>query len=64
MNYFEHFLFFISAASGCVSISVFTLLTGVFVGIISSAAGLKMCAITVGIKKYESVIKNKRKNTR
>ena len=64
MNYFEHFLFFISAASGCVSISVFTLLTGVFVGIISSAAGLKMCTITVGIKKFESVIKNKRKNTR
>ena len=62
MNYFEHFLFFISAVSDCVSISVFTLLTGVFVGIISSV--LKMCAITVGIKKYESVINNKRKNTR
>ena len=62
MNYFEHFLFFISAVSDCVSISVFTLLTGVFVGIISSV--LKMCAITVGIKKYESVINNKRKNVR
>ena len=62
MNYFEHFLFFISAVSDCVSISVFTLLTGVFVGIISSV--LKMCAITVGIKKYESVINNKRKNAR
>ena len=31
------------------------------VGIVSSAVGLKTCAITAGIKKYRSIIKQKRK---
>ena len=30
-------------------------------GITSSAVGLKMCAITAGIRKYMSIIKKKRK---
>ena len=60
-NYFEHFLIFISAVIGCVSISVFASLIDVCVGITSSALGLKICAITAGIKKYKSVIKKKRK---
>ena len=55
MNYFEHFLIFISAVSGCVSISAFALVIGVPVGITSSALGLKICAMTAGIKK--SIIK-------
>ena len=41
LNYFEHFLIFVSAVGGCVSISVFTSLTSVPVGITSSAVGLK-----------------------
>ena len=52
LNYLEHFLIFISPFSGCVSISEFTTLVAVPVGIISSAVGLKICAITAGIKKY------------
>ena len=55
-NYLEHFLIFISPFSGCVSISEFTSLVAVPVGIISSAVGLKICAITAGIKKYKYII--------
>ena len=64
LNCFEQFLIFISAVSGCVSISAFALLAGISVGVASSAIGLKVCAITAGIKKYKSVIKKKRKKTR
>ena len=31
------------------------------VGIVSSVVGLKTCAVTAGIKKYRSIIKQKRK---
>ena len=60
-NCFEHFCAFVSAISGCVSISPFASLVGVPVGIASSAVGLKICAITAGIKKCNSIIKKKRK---
>ena len=36
-------------------------LIGIFIGITSSAIGLKICAITAGIKKYTSIIKKKKK---
>ena len=49
LNYFEHFVL-ISAVNGCVSISAFASLVDVPVGMASSAVGLKICAITVGIK--------------
>ena len=61
LNYFENFLVFVSAASGCVSISAFVSLVGASVGIASSAVGLKIYAITAGIKKYMSIIKKKKK---
>ena len=61
LNYFEHFLVFVSELSDCVSISAFASLVGFPVGIASSAVGLKICAITVGIKKFKSIIKEKRK---
>ena len=48
--------------SGCVSISAFASLVGIPIGITSSAIGLKICAITAGIKKYKSIIKKKKKN--
>ena len=32
------------------------------VGIVSSAVGIKLCVITAGIKKYKSIIKNKKKH--
>ena len=52
-NYFEYFLIFISAVSGCALISAFLSLTGVPVGNASSEVGLKICTITAGIKKKE-----------
>ena len=52
-----------STVIGCLSISAFASLVWVPVGVTSSAVGLKICAITAGIKKYKSIIKeNKNKN--
>ena len=49
LNYFEHFLVFVSYVSVCVSISAFASLVGVPVGVTSSAVGIKIYAITAGI---------------
>ena len=46
LNYFEHFIIFISAVSGHVSISAFDSLFRVPVCIASSAVGLKICSKT------------------
>ena len=53
LNYIEHALVLISAITGCVSISAFASLVGIPIGIMSSATGLIICAITTGIKKYK-----------
>ena len=52
---------FVSAIIGCVLISAFPSLVGVFNGIVSSAEGIKICAITAVIKIYKLVIKKKKK---
>ena len=57
LNYIAHLLIVISTITGCVSISDFASLVGIPIGITSSAIGLKICAITVGIKKYKLIIK-------
>ena len=62
LNYFENFLVFVSAVSDCVFVSVFASSVGVSAGILSSAVELKICAITVGIKKYRSIIKKREKS--
>ena len=59
LNYIKHFLILASSVAGCVSISAFASLLGIPVRIISSAIGLKTCAIATGIKKYKSIIKKK-----
>ena len=53
----------VSTVTGRISISVFGLLAGIPTGNTntSSAAELKMCAITAVIKKYKPYIKIKRK---
>ena len=62
LNYFEHFLVFVSAVSSCVSIRAFALLIGVPVAIASSAVGTEICEIeTEGIKNYKSIEKKKEK---
>ena len=45
-----------STITRCISISVFTSLIGIPIGITSSAIGLQIYPITAGIKKYKSII--------
>ena len=45
LNYFEYSLVFVSAVSGCVSISVFLLLIGIPVGVVRSACRNKNLCI-------------------
>ena len=61
LNHTEHFIILGSTITGCVSISAFSSLVGILVGITSSATGFKICAITAGIKEYKSIIKEKKK---
>ena len=61
LNNNKHFLILASKITGCVSISAFPSPIGIPVGIMSSATGLKICAVTAGVKKYKSVIKKKKK---
>ena len=64
LNYIEHFLILASKITACDSISSFVSLVGIPIGITSSAIGLKICAVTPGIKKYKSIIKKKKKKAR
>ena len=57
INYFEHCLIFVSALSSCVSVSELVLLAGVPVGIASSTVRLKICALTIEVKKL--IVKKK-----
>ena len=52
LDYVDHLLIPVSTIVGCISISAFALLVCVPIGITSSAVGINICAITVGIKKY------------
>ena len=47
------------AVTGCISIFAFPSLLDILIGITSSDVGLKICAMTVGIIKYKSIIKRK-----
>ena len=62
LNYIEYFLILASTLNGCVSISILSSLVGVPVGITSSAIGLKICAITAGIKKFKSISKKRKRS--
>ena len=62
LNYVDHSLIVFSAITGCVSISDFTSLVVIPIGITSSAPGLKMSVITVGIKKYKSINKKRKRS--
>ena len=61
LNYIKHFLILTSTITGCVSCSAFLSLTGIPIRITIFAIGLKICAITAGIKKYKSKINKKKK---
>ena len=63
LNYIEHFLILTSTITGCVSCSAFLSSAGIPIRITIFAIGLKICAITAGIKKYKSKInKTERKH--
>ena len=61
LNYTDHLLIVISTITECLFISAFATLLGIHIGITSSATGLKICAITAGVKKCKSIIKKKKK---
>ena len=61
LNYTENLLILVSTVTGRVSISYFVFLVGIPVATSSSAAQLKIYLITLGIKKYKSIIKKKKK---
>ena len=61
LNYIEHFFILASTITGCISISAFASLIGIPIEIMSFAIGLKIYAITTGIKKCKSIIKKKKK---
>ena len=55
----KHFLILASPLTGCTLISLFASLIGIPIRTTSSAVGLKISAITGGIKKYKLIIKRK-----
>ena len=61
LHYVEHLVTLASTITGCVSISEYTSFVAVSVGITCSAVGIKICAISAGIRKYKSIIKKKKK---
>ena len=61
LNYIEHFSILASTFTGCISISPFTSLVGIPIGVTSSEKGLKICALNAEIKTCKSIIK---KNTK
>ena len=63
LNYIEHFLILALTITGCNSISAFLSLIGIPIGITSSAIGLKICALTAGIKKYREKKLRKREGS-
>ena len=61
LNYAENFLILSSIITGCVSISAFASLVDIDLGITSFSVGINICAIIVGIRKFKSIIKKKKK---
>ena len=61
LDYIEQSFTLVSAVTRCVSISAFASLIDIPIGIVSSAVGLNICAITAGINNDKSTIKRKRK---
>ena len=61
LSYIDHLLIIVSKFTGCVSISAFASLVGIFLGILSSPTALKIGAITAGTKNYKPIIKKKKK---
>ena len=61
LYYIGQFVILISAVAGCNSISDFVAVLGIPKVIIISILGLKICAITAGVKKCKSKIKKEKR---
>ena len=61
LNCTDYLLIVTSAITGCFSISVFTSLVGILIGITSSAIQFKIGAMTVKTKKHKLIIKEEKK---
>ena len=61
LNYIEHFLILTSVVTGCISTSAFASLLGIPIGITVYTIGLKICAITVGIRFISQWLKKRRR---
>ena len=62
LDYIEQFLILGSRVTVCTSISAFASLIDIPIRITSFTIGLKIFAITAGIKEYNSIVKKKKKN--
>ena len=62
LNYVEYLLILTLTVTGYVSISEFTSLAGIPVGIVSSSVELRISVITAEIRKYPSFITKKKRN--
>ena len=62
LNYIEYLLILASTVTGCVSISTFASLVGIPIGLASSVVGLKIFAITSGIKSKSQSIRKRKRN--
>ena len=62
LNYIEHLLILTSGDTRCVSVSAFASLVGIPISIENSAVGLKVFAITAGIKIYKSILRKRKRS--
>lgn len=51
LNYIKHFVYLVSAVTGCISIFVFAFLVGIPIKFMRSAVKLKICPIIAAIKQ-------------
>ena len=61
LNYVERKLILASRVTDSLSISAFSLLVAILVGIMSFSVKIKIRAITAGFEKYKLIIKKKKK---
>ena len=61
LNYIKHFFILASTVTGYITIFDFASLFVISIGIKSSAIGLRISAITAGIRNHKSIIKKKKK---
>ena len=53
LKYIKHLLILASTVTGCIFISAFAFLVSISTGILSSAVGIKICAINAVVEKYK-----------